>query len=176
MELPGLRWGAHGRECLTWGTSFLGRAEVLLDLLLLLKSEKKIFQSDRAKRKMQMFPCSNTTNRTLNLQDELQDLRKSLSLTKGAGKGLKMAHEASFWEGSGFEDGWGEAGAAFLGCHLESKPLTSVPLSLPGPAGSHPMGFSDCFKIPTGALIPDPAASAMMVLSLPVQRGKIPPL
>lgn len=64
----------------------------------------------------------------------------------------------------------GEAGAAFLGCHLESKPLTSVPLSLPGPAGSHPMGFSDCFKIPTGALIPDPAASAMMVLSLPVQQ------
>lgn len=62
-----------------------------------------------------MFPCSNTTNRTLNLQDELQDLRKSLSLTKGAGKGLKIAHEASFWEGSGFEDGWGgKQGLHFL--------------------------------------------------------------
>lgn len=111
MELPGLRWGAHGRECLTWGTSFLGRAEVLLDLLLLLKSEevKKTpnFQSDGATRKIWMFPCSNTTNRTLNLQDELQDLRKPLSPTKGAGRGLKMAHEGSFWESSGLEDGWG---------------------------------------------------------------------
>lgn len=114
-----------------------------------------------------MFSCSNTTNRTLKLQDELRDLRKPLSPTKGAGKGLKFV---SFWESSGFEDGWGEVAVAFLGCHLESKPPTSVPL--PGPAGSHPMGFSDCFKIPTGALIPEQAASAMMVLSLPVQQRK----
>lgn len=70
----------------------------------------------------------------------------------------------------------GESRVAFLCCHLESKPPTSVPIAVPGAAGSHPMGFSDCFGIPTGALIPDQAASAMMVLSLPVQQRKNPPL
>lgn len=56
----------------------------------------------------------------------------------------------------------GKAGVAFLGSHLESKAPSSVPLPLPGPAGSHPMGSSGCFKIPTGALIPHQAAPAMM--------------
>lgn len=97
---------------------------------------------------MRMFPFSNTTNKTLNVQDEPGDPRKPLSPTRGAGKGLKMAHGTGFWGHSGFEDGWGEAEVAFLGSHLASKP-TSVPIPLPGPAGSHPTGFSVCFKSPT---------------------------
>lgn len=61
-----------------------------------------------------MFPCSNTTNRSLNLEDELQDLRKPLSPTKGAGKGLEMAHEASFGRVQPLKMDGGKQGLDFL--------------------------------------------------------------
>lgn len=81
--------------------------------------KKKIFRSSRATRKMWIFPCIITTNRSLDLQDEERSGensepkrgRKRKCQVFGRVQALKMG---------------GEAGVAFLGCHLESKPATSV--------------------------------------------------
>lgn len=117
---------------------------------------------------MWIFPCSNTTNRSLDLQDE----ERSEETSEPDQRGRKRCENAKFLGGFRLWRWVGKQGLHFLAVTWNPKqPPVSCPL--PGPAGSHPKASVTALN-PPGLWSQQP--QQWWFCPFPFNRGNIPPL